>query len=309
MLVMPLARFVIHFAKTISVSRPFHAFITAVIILAAGLVGVETNPDIEKRHHRLLEVLDTIIVAIFTIEIAIRIIAEGKKPWRYLLDSWNIFDFLIVAACFLPYDNQYVTVLRLLRLLRALRLLTAFPRLQILVGAIFKSLPSMGYVWLLMGLLFYVYAVAGILLFSKNDPVHFGSLSSSSLSLFQVSTLDGWTELMNIQLYGCDKIGYEPFKHMCTTPTISPMAPAYFISFILICTFVLLNLFIGVVLNGMEEARAELAELKMKNMLNNPREFDRRLVEAEIAKLNTALKVLQVNQVKFGKKSVDQENS
>jgi voltage-gated sodium channel len=295
-------------AKRISTSRLFQIFITLVILVASALVGVETYPEIEKQHQKLLDLLDHIIIAIFVIEIVIKIAAEGKKPWRYFADAWNVFDFLIVAACFLPFDNQYVTVLRLIRLLRALRLLSAFPKLQVLVSAIFKSLPSMGYVWLLMGLLFYVYAVAGVLLFGKNDPLHFGNLSSSLLSLFQVSTLEGWPEILNVQLYGCDKFGYENFKNLCVAPSAASWSPAYFISFILFGTFILVNLFVGVVLNGLEEARAELAEQKF-NDSDTPRERDRRRVEAEIAKLNASLKVLRIARVKFAKKSADQDNS
>lgn len=288
-------------AKSISTSRLFQIFITLVILIASALVGVETYPEIEKHHQKLLDLLDHIIIAIFVFEIVIKILAEGKRPWRYFADAWNVFDFLIVAACFLPFDNQYVTVLRLIRLLRALRLLSAFPKLQVLVSAIFKSLPSMGYVWILMGLLFYVYAVAGVLLFGKNDPLHFGNLSSSLLSLFQVSTLEGWPDILNVQLYGCDKYGYDNFKTLCVAPSVASWAPAYFISFILLGTFILVNLFVGVVLNGLEEARAELAEQKFSDS-ETPRERDRRRVEAEIAKLNASLKVLRISRVKFAKK-------
>ncbi len=288
-------------AKRISTSRLFQVFITLVILIASALVGVETYPEIEKQHQKLLDLLDHIIIAIFVLEIIIKILAEGTRPWRYFADAWNVFDFLIVAACFLPFDNQYVTVLRLIRLLRALRLLSTFPKLQVLVSAIFKSLPSMGYVWILMGLLFYVYAVAGVLLFGKNDPLHFGNLSSSLLSLFQVSTLEGWPEILNVQLYGCDKFGYENFKNLCSTPAAASWSPAYFISFILLGTFILVNLFVGVVLNGLEEARAELAEQKY-NDSDSPRERDRRRVEAEILKLNASLKVLRIARVKFAKK-------
>jgi voltage-gated sodium channel len=247
--------------RQISTHRWFQNFITFVIVLASILVGVETYPEMEKRYHALLHVLDIAIITIFTIEVAIKIGAEGTKPWRYFKDAWNVFDFVIVTACFLPFDNQYITVLRLIRLLRVLRLLRAFPKLQILVGAIFKSLPSMGYVSLLMALLFYVYAIAGVLLFGKNDPAHFGNLNSSLLSLFQVVTLEGWADILYTQLYGCDKFSNEAFKQLCTQPQAVSIAPLYFISFVLIGTFVMLNLFIGVILTGMEEARHELAHL------------------------------------------------
>ncbi|HMY10546.1 MAG TPA: ion transporter [Turneriella sp.] len=285
--------------RQIASSRFFQNFITVVIVLASMLVGIETYPEIEKQYHKLLHTLDLLIIGIFTLEVVIKIGAEGRHPLRYFRDPWNVFDFVIVTACYLPFENQYITVLRLIRLLRVLRLLRAFPKLQILVGAIFKSIPSMGYVSLLMGLLFYVYAIAGVLLFGKNDPVHFGNLNSSLLSLFQTVTLEGWVELMNIQLHGCDKIGYEAFRELCTQPARSYVAPLFFISFILVGTFVLLNLFIGVILTGMEEARNELADLKMKESSGSPRSYDLQKIQAEIAKLNDALKTLKVIRVKY----------
>lgn len=289
-------------AKKIAAASAFRFFITAIILVACALAAIETYPEFEKKHHALFAFLERVVIAVFSVEVAVKILAEGRQPWRYFQDGWNIFDFLITAACYLPYDNQYVTLLRLLRLLRALRLLSAFPKLQILVMAIFKSLPSMGYVWLLMAVLFFVFGVAGVMLFGKNDPLHFGTLTSSALSLFQVSTLDSWIELLNIQLYGCDKIGYEPFKHLCTSPQVMPWAPAYFIAFILSCVFILVNLFIGIVLNSMEEAREELAELNFRERDANPREADRRRAEAAIEKLNASLKVLQIKQVKYAEK-------
>jgi voltage-gated sodium channel len=287
----------------IASARWFQNSITVVIVLASVLVGLETYAEIEKHYHSLLHTLDLLIIGIFTFEVVVKIGAEGRRPFRYFRDPWNVFDFVIVAACYLPFDNQYITVLRLIRLLRVLRLLRAFPKLQILVGAIFKSIPSMGYVSLLMALLFYVYAIAGVLLFGKNDPVHFGNLSSSLLSLFQTVTLEGWVELMNIQLHGCDKVGYEAFRELCTEPTRNYIAPLFFISFILVGTFVLLNLFIGVILTGMEEARNELAEMKMKETSLSPRAYDLQKIEAEIAKLNDALRTLKVVRVKYRNKS------
>lgn len=292
-----------NYCRRIASQKHFQNFITIVIILASVLVGVETYQSIEQDYHRILHALDIAIIAIFTFEVLVKILAEGPVFWRYFKDPWNVFDFIIVTACFLPFDNQYITVLRLIRLLRVLRLLRAFPKLQILVGAIFKSIPSMGYVGLLMGLLFYVYAIAGVLLFGKNDPVHFGTLGKSLLSLFQTVTLEGWVELLNIQLHGCDKIGYEPFKALCANPAITPIAPLFFISFILLGTFILMNLFIGVILTGMEEARNELADLKVKEASKNPRAYDLKRIENEIEKLNGNLKTLQITRVRFREKN------
>jgi voltage-gated sodium channel len=298
---------VVQFCKKIAAARWFQNSIIGVIIFASLIVGFETYPEIELRFGRVLDILDIAVIAIFTVEVLIKIGAEGSKPWNYFRDAWNVFDFIIVTACYLPFDNQYITVLRLIRLLRVLRLLRALPKLQVLVGALFKSIPSMGYVALLMGLLFYVFAIAGVLLFGRNDPVHFGNLTKSLLSLFQTVTLEGWIELLNIQLYGCDKFGYEPFKALCTAPSPVPIAPAFFIAFILLGTFIFLNLFIGVILNGMEEARNDLADLKRKEASANPRAYDLKRIESEIEKLNTSLRTLQVTKVRFREKNAEDD--
>lgn len=236
----------------------FQHLITGVILLAAIVVGVETSPSLVSRHAATLHALDRIILGIFVAELGVKIVAFGRRPWRFFADPWNCFDFLVVAACFLPINAGYITVLRLARLLRVLRLVRAIPRLQVLVGALLRSIPSMAYVGLLLLLLFYAYGVAATFLFSANDPVHFGSLPISVLSLFRVVTLEGWTELMYIQMRGCDVIGYDGMAELCTQPSAQPgLAVAFFVSFVLLGTMIVLNLFIGVIMNGMEEAQAE----------------------------------------------------
>jgi voltage-gated sodium channel len=251
--------------RRIADSSRFQHFVTFVILLAAVLVGAETYPAIVAEHGTLLHALDKIVLGIFTLEIAIKIGAEGKRPWRYFFDPWNVFDFVIVAAALMPGAGQYVTVLRLLRLLRVLRLVRAIPKLQLLVNALLKSIPSMGYVSMLLGLLFYVYAVAGVFLFSKNDPMHFGDLQAALITLFSTVTLEGWTDVMYIQMYGCSDFGYGDHPDKCTASVAQPgIAVAYFVSFVLIGTMVMLNLFIGVIMNGMSEAQAEAEELQEK---------------------------------------------
>ena len=245
--------------KKIAESPWFVNFVTAVIILAGVVVGFETYPDIVDKHHTTLDLLNTVILWIFVIEIVVKMGAEGSKPWRYFLDAWNVFDFVIVAAAFLPFDGNAVTVLRLLRLLRVLKLVRALPKLQILVGALLKSIPSMAYVSILLLLLFYIYAVAAVFLFSKNDPVHFVDLQNSMLSLFRVVTLEDWTDVMYINMYGCAEYGYDESSiRACTDSEANPLlGAAFFVSFVLVGTMIILNLFIGVIMTGMDEAQAE----------------------------------------------------
>lgn len=245
----------------------FQYLITATILFASVLVGAETYGDLHHAYHGLFGALDKVVLGIFVVEVIVKIGAEGSRPWRYFLDPWNVFDFAIVAVCFMPFGGQGAAVLRLARLLRVLKLVRALPQLQVLVSALLKSIPSMGYVGLLLLLLFYVYAVAGVMFFGKNDPVYFGDLQTSFLSLFRIVTLEGWTELLYIQMRGCAAIGYDGMPELCTASHAQPVvAVTYFVTFVLVGTMVILNLFVGVIMNGMEEAREELeAEARALN--------------------------------------------
>lgn len=236
----------------------FQGFIIAVILLAAVLVGLETYPGVMAEYGHILLALDKVVLGIFIVEILIKMGAEGRRPWRFFRDPWNVFDFVIVAAAFVPAVGPFSMVLRLARLLRVLRLVRTIPRLQILVGALLKSIPSMFYVSVLLVMLFYMYAVASVFLFAGNDPMHFGNLQLALLSLFRTVTLEDWTDLMYIQMYGCDVYGYWEFEELCTAPRATPLLGAlFFVSFVLVGTMIVLNLFIGVVVNGMDEAQRE----------------------------------------------------
>ena len=249
--------------KKIADSAWFTNFVTVVILLAGVVVGIETYPSMSEAYGVPLFWANWFILGIFIIEIIVKMGAHGTKWYRYFTDPWNIFDFVIVVACLLPLEGgSFVAVLRLLRVLRVLKLVTALPKLQILVGALLKSIPSMVYVSVLLGLLFYLYAVTATIFFSENDPVHFKTLQLSMLSLFRTVTLEDWTDLMYINMYGCDNYGYDGNEALCTAPNAMPLfASGFFVSFVLSGTMIILNLFIGVIMNGMDEAQAEAEEL------------------------------------------------
>ena len=221
----------------------FHRTIVAVILLAGVLAGLETSAALREHHGAWLYALDTLVLVVFLVELVLKIGAHGRKPWLYFHDGWNVFDFAIVALCCLPMDSQFAAVLRLARGLRLLRLVTALPKLQLLVGALLKSLGAMGYVGLLLSLMFYIYGVAGVHLFSQSDSQHFGSLGAALFSLFRVITLDNWTDIFR-----------------AVQPAAPVAALAYFVSFILLGTMIMLNLFIGIVMNSMAEMHAEIEE-------------------------------------------------
>ncbi len=248
-------------------AKAFHHVIVAVIVLAGVIAGLETSPAIMAQHGAWLHGLDKFILAIFIVEALLKMAAHGRQPWRYFADGWNVFDFLIIVICLLPVGGPFAAVLRLARALRLLRLVSALPKLQLLVGALLKSLSAMGYVSLLLGLLFYIYAVAGIHLFGAHDPKNFGSLPTAFLSLFRLVTLDNWADLFNGQL-----------------PHVPGIKVAiYFVTFIVFGTMIILNLFIGIIMNSMSEMHAEIAE----------RETGATTLEHELKSLEAELKAAQ----------------
>jgi voltage-gated sodium channel len=267
----------------------FNTFIIGAILFAGVLVGIETYPAMIARYGTTLHLLDSIILGIFVVEILLKMGAQGKKPWLYFKDPWNVFDFVIVGICFIPAAGQYGLVLRLARLFRVLRLVKFIPKLRILVTALLKSIPSMIYVTILLSLLFYMYAVAATFLFSGNDPVHFGNLQLSMLSLFRIVTLEDWTDLMYTAMYGCDVYGYGVMEELCTNPQATPLLGAlFFVSFVLIGTMIVLNLFIGVIMSGMDEATAEAHRELILNKLHGPPDL-----AAELERLNDSLIAVQ----------------
>ena len=230
-----------------------------------------------------------IFLAIFIAEIVLKMTAACPKPWRFFHDGWNVFDFLIVAVCFLPLGASFAPVLRLFRLFRVLRLVSVIPRLQVIVSALLRCLPSMFYVTILLFMVFYIYAVAGTMLFGANDPVHFGGLWTSMLSLFRVVTLEDWTDVMYIQMFGSDVYeGYnQSVEGQTFTPKAQPLLGAFFfVSFVLVGTMVMLNLVIGVIINGMDEAQKEVADRRLHELLSRGGEGEEQVArEARIANL------------------------
>lgn len=245
----------------------FKYSIVGVIIFAAALVGFETYPNLYKQYHDLFKTIDYILQAIFTVEIIIRILAYGRHPLSFFKSAINVTDFFITALFYVPFGGAYASVLRLVRIIRVLRLITAFPELQIIVGALIKSIPSLGHITLLLVIQFYIFAILGNFLFGHHDVAHFGNVGNSMFTLFQVITLEGWVDILKAQQGG-------------------PIVYIYFISFILLGTMIVLNLFIGVILNGFDEVKKELEEeIGKKNK--------KRSLKYEIAQVSDQLNAIQ----------------
>jgi len=263
----------VQFAQRVTNSPGFQYLIIALILLTGALSGVESYVGEEGNEPflRTLATVQDMILWTFVGEIVLKILACGGRPWRYFMSGWNVFDFLIVLVCLLPIDAQFSAVLRMARLVRTLRLVAILPRLQLLVGALLKSIPSLGYIGILLGLHFYMYAVIGTFLFRENDPWHFGSLHESFLTLFQVLTLEGWNDILGTQYLGSDvfyddtlKAMTEGVRHSSAQPVL---AAAYFVTFIMLGTMIMLNLFTGVIITSMEEAAGEASESTRKKHL------------------------------------------
>jgi voltage-gated sodium channel len=252
----------VQLCERIADSKWFHHAILALILLSGILVGFETYPQFQKGTTigDVFQSVQDVILWIFVLEAAIKIAAFWPKPWRYFQNPWNVFDFTIVAICFLPGHPEYAMVFRMARLLRAVRLLTALPRLQVLVNALLKSIPSLGYVGILLLLHFYIYAVLGSFLFSQNDPIRFGNLQKSMMTLFEVLTLEGWNDVFNTQWLGSDVTYSEEWRNLPVAANrvsiAHPIAAsAYFVTFIMLGTMIMLNLFTGVIISSMQEAQ------------------------------------------------------
>lgn len=305
--------------KKVSESKLFNNFILFVIGLAALVVGMQTYKNFEAQHHVTLNALDSIILGIFILEVLVKIVAQGRDPLNYFKDSWNIFDFSIVVVCILPIEsNDFVAVLRLARVLRVLKLVSALPRLQVLVGAVLKSVPSIGYVFLLATIHFYIYGCMATFLYSDNDPVHFRNLQTSMLSLFRAVTLEDWTDLMYINMYGSANYGYDESSYTMLAElgftrdqiksNSSPFGAAiFFVSFVITGAMIVLNLFVGVMLTGMEDAKKE-QELETRLKKEDPQQIN---LKDEFSKLNQDLQHFTVemsNRLEVLNKLAEQQN-
>ena len=230
----------------------FQNFILAVIIINSILLGVMTYPKIMTVAGPLLHLICNICVGIFTIEIILKLYVYGKNFFK---SGWNNFDFIIVAISLVPTGSAFSSfrVFRILRALRALRLITQLEKLRVIVQAIIDSIPNVGWASVLLLIIFYIFSIMGTTLFAADFPDWFGSIGKSMYTLFQVMTLESWS--MGI-----------------ARPVISlhPFAWMYFISFILISSFIVMNVIVGVVVNAISEISADIKKQKeTKRLITN----------------------------------------
>ncbi|MDA0812011.1 MAG: ion transporter [Verrucomicrobia bacterium] len=213
-------------------SQPFQHFVVVVILVNAAILGMETDPGIMEKFGTALQVIDKLCLLVFLVELIAKLLAYRGHFWK---NGWNIFDFAVVAIALVPGAGPWA-VLRSMRVLRVLRLLTVVPQLRQVVAAFLHSIPGLSGVMAVMAIFFYTTGVLATELFGETHPDWFGSLGKSLYSLFQVMTLESWS--MGI---------VRPVME------VHPWAWAFFVPFIIIATFTILNLFIGIIVSTMQE--------------------------------------------------------
>ncbi|MBX2867427.1 MAG: ion transporter [Acidiferrobacterales bacterium] len=251
--------------KSLIESRSFESIILVLIVINAITLGLETNPNVMQKFGSLLIGLDRLILAVFVLELVLRLMVYRFNFWR---DPWRIFDFIIVAIAIMPATGN-LSVLRALRILRVLRLISIVPSLRKVVGGLVAALPGMGSITVLLCLVFYIFSVMSTSMYGESFPDWFGSIGNSAYSLFQIMTLESWS-------MGIVRPVMEEF----------PFAWIFFIVFILCTSFTVLNLFIGIIVSAMQaehedEATAERDALRRDQLeiLNEVRSLRRELEE------------------------------
>jgi voltage-gated sodium channel len=247
----------------------FTGAVICVILANALVLGLQTYPGIDREYGRGLDLLNALFLAFFVVEIGSRIAAYGRRPWRFFLDGWNVFDFLAVALAFGPGLRENSTVLRLARLARIVRVVHLLPDVRILVTGVVRSLPPLASMAILTVLIIFVYGMVGWQLFGEEIPNRWGTIGEAMLTLFVMLTLEDFPVYMEEAM------------------EIHSWSWIFFVSFILIAAFVVINVFIAIVLNSMEEAR----ELERREPL--PGEEHIAPVAERIAMLRTALDELE----------------
>ncbi len=220
--------------KQIADSGLFQGFILGVIVLNAITLGVQTY-DISDDVSSAISTVDEVFLGIFVVELLIRIAAYGSRPQDFFKDGWNVFDFVVVGAAFAPGLRENATLLRIVRLLRVVRIVTVLPDLRVLVRALLRSIPPILSLAVLTLMLMYVYGMVGWILFNEEDPENWGDIGQAMLSTFQMLTLENWPALLD------------------AGTAIHPQSWIFFVSYVLLASFLVINILIAIIINSVEE--------------------------------------------------------
>jgi voltage-gated sodium channel len=254
-------------------SHWFTSAILAVIVANAVVLGLQTYDGIVRERGETLDFLNDVFLAVFVVELGLRVGAYGTRPQDFFRSGWNVFDFVVIAVAFVPGLQANSTLLRLARLARVVRVVRLLPDLRVLLTAVVRSLPPLGSMAILTTVILFVYGMIGWLLFGDELPGDYGNIGDAMLTLFVLLTLESFPQQL--------ERGME----------IHPWSWVYFVSFALVAAFIVLNVLIGIVLNSMEEAR-ELERRRRIGVGETPHIAPAPVAE-RIAMLRAALRELE----------------
>jgi voltage-gated sodium channel len=253
-------------------ARWFDPLILVVILVNAVILGAETYASVERSAGDELHLANDVILGVFVVELALRIGAYGQRPQDFFRDGWNVFDFVVVSASFLPGIRENVTLLRLARLLRIVRAVRLLPDLRVLVVAVGRSIPGVASLAAITLLLVYVYGMIGWLIFDEHDPENFRHVGQAMVTMFVLLTLE------NLPTY--IERGQE----------LSDWTLLFYVSYVLLASFLIFNLFIGIVINSMEQARAIELHRAERELLDDDESNDEDAHRVVLAERLRALK-------------------
>jgi voltage-gated sodium channel len=225
--------------RRIASSPRFDAVMLAVITVNAVILGAETYDGVEDRYGDVLHTLNDVFLGAFVVELVIRIVACWPRPGQFFRSGWNVFDFVVVTASFLPGLRENATLLRLLRLARIVRAVRFLPDLRVIFAAVVRSVPGVSSLAVMTLLLVYLYGMVGWLIFDEHDPASFGDVGQAMVTMFVLLTLENLPDYI--------ERGQE----------LSDWTLVFYLSYVLVASFLIFNLFIGIVINSMEEARVQ----------------------------------------------------
>ena len=267
---------IVRVAQVVVASKTFDWIITGVILLQGIALALQATPELysfvrerELLEARIFSLTPTLVVTVFIIEATLRLVALYPRPQRYFRDAWNCFDFAIIIVSLMPFAAGFSTAARLVRLLRITRLITKSTELRAIVSTLVRSIPSILNILIVLSIVFFIYAIVGYHLFRNVDPQNWSSFPTSAITLFQIMTLDGWVNVMQ--------------------PIMSNLGPIYwlyFVSFIIIGAFIVINMFISVIIRKSEDAykhiqRESQIPITQQEIMQEIREIHRMLEELE----------------------------
>ena len=229
-------RQIVRFSHRIVQMKSFDRVIMAIVIVNSVLLGMRTAPSLVADFSEWMDLANQVVLGVFIVEAGLKMLALAPRSDRYFRDPWNVFDFSVIVLGLIPVTGEFALIFRLLRIVR---LISVIEGLRVIVGTLLRSLVGVGYILLMVCIVTYIYAIIGSLLFQDHDPEHWHNLGTAILTLFTIITLEAWVEVMETAL------------------KFHPLAWLYFLSFIVLSAFIIINMFIAVIVDSWNKADEE----------------------------------------------------